>query len=81
VVTLQLTLKIEKESIDYLCGVMAKVIVTVNKSRGLGDTIAKFTQKTGIDKMAKKMAQAAGYEDCGCDARRDTLNRVFPYSK
>ena len=42
---------------------MAKVVVTVNKSRGLGDTIAKVTQKTGIDKMAKKMAQAAGYEE------------------
>ena len=60
---------------------MAKVVVTVNKSRGLGDTIANVTQKTGIDKMAKKMAQAAGYEDCGCDARRDTLNRIFPYDK
>jgi hypothetical protein len=60
---------------------MAKVVVTVNKSRGLGDSIHRFTKSTGIDKVAKAMAQAAGYSDCGCEDRRDTLNRVFPYNK
>ena len=51
------------------------------RSSGLGDSIAKFTSATGIDKLAKKMANAAGKSDCGCDTRRDTLNRVFPYNK
>lgn len=60
---------------------MAKVVVTVNKSRGLGDTIHKAAKSMGIDKVAKAMAQAAGYSDCGCEGRRDTLNRVFPYNK
>ncbi len=50
-------------------------------SRGLGDTIAKVTKATGLDKVADRMAKAAGMEDCGCGQRRDTLNRVFPYKK
>jgi hypothetical protein len=52
-----------------------------NKSRGLGDTIAKVTKATGIDKLANNMAKAMGKEDCGCGQRRDTLNRAFPYKK
>ena len=33
------------------------------KSRGLGDTLEKVFQKTGIDKVAKWVLG----EDCGCD--------------
>tara|TARA_R100001443_G_scaffold87564_1_gene94058 strand:+ start:1739 stop:1912 length:174 start_codon:yes stop_codon:yes gene_type:complete len=51
------------------------------KSRGLGDTIAKVTKATGLDKVANRMAKAAGMDDCGCGQRRDTLNRVFPYKR
>ena len=53
----------------------------LNKSRGLGDTIAKVTKATGLDKVAKTMAKAAGKSGCGCNDRRDTLNRVFPYNR
>ena len=45
------------------------------KSRGLGDTLEKVFQKTGIDKVAKLVLG----EDCGCDTRRDRLNKLFPY--
>ena len=47
------------------------------KSRGLGDSIEKFTQATGIKKVVEKVAGG----DCGCKKRRDSLNRTFPYSK
>jgi len=47
------------------------------KSRGLGDSIEKFTQATGIKKVVEKVAGG----DCGCNKRRDSLNRAFPYSK
>jgi hypothetical protein len=47
------------------------------ESKGLGDTIEKITVKTGI----KKVVKAVAGEDCGCNKRRDTLNRVFPYNK
>jgi len=50
-----------------------------NKSKGLGDTIAKFTEATGIKKVVDTVAKATG-KDCGCGERKDTLNRLFPYN-
>ncbi len=50
----------------------------MHKSKGLGDTIEKFTKATGIKKAVDTVAKAAG-GDCGCGKRKDTLNRVFPY--
>lgn len=50
------------------------------KSKGLGDTIAKITEATGIKKVVEKVAKATG-KDCGCGKRQDTLNRLFPYNK
>jgi hypothetical protein len=44
-------------------------------SQGLGDTIAKVTEATGIKKAVKFLAG----EDCGCDERQERLNRVFKY--
>jgi hypothetical protein len=48
------------------------------KSKGLGDTIEKFTTATGIKKVVETVAKVTG-KDCGCKARRDALNRTFPY--
>ena len=45
------------------------------KSRGLGDTIAKFTKVTGIKKLVKKVVG----ENCGCSERQAALNRFLPY--
>lgn len=53
----------------------------MSKSKGLGDTIEKITKATGIKKVVKEVTKAVGIEDCGCDKRRDTLNRIFPYDK
>ena len=50
-----------------------------NKSKGLGDTIAKITKATGIKKVVDKVSKATG-KDCGCSKRQDTLNRLFPYN-
>ena len=50
------------------------------KSKGLGDSIEKFTKATGIKNVVEKVSKATG-KDCGCNERRDTLNRVFPYKK
>jgi hypothetical protein len=49
-----------------------------NKSRGLGDDIYKITSAVRLDELAKKIAEIVGTEDCGCDERRETLNRIFP---
>ena len=54
--------------------------LTPIKSRGLGDSIEKFTTATGIKKVVDTVAKATN-SDCGCKERRDSLNRMFPYSK
>ena len=50
------------------------------KSEGLGDTIAKITSATKLDKLSESIAAAAGKDDCGCAARREKLNKMFPYN-
>lgn len=45
------------------------------QSKGLGDTIAKVTKATGIDKVVKAVAG----NDCGCEARKKALNKLVPY--
>ena len=51
----------------------------ITKSEGLGDTIAKITHFFGIDVLAKKIAKLRGKEDCGCERRREKLNKVVSY--
>lgn len=48
-----------------------------NQSKGLGDSIAKITKATGIDKVVKVVAG----DDCGCDERKSKLNKLFSYKK
>ncbi len=48
------------------------------KSKGLGDTVAKVTERLKIDVAVKKAFEYFG-SDCGCDARRQKLNKLFPY--
>tara|TARA_B110000977_G_scaffold182953_1_gene245119 strand:- start:3507 stop:3671 length:165 start_codon:yes stop_codon:yes gene_type:complete len=49
-------------------------------SKGLGDTIEKFTKATGIKQIVEKISKATG-KDCGCSKRKDSLNKAFPYDK
>lgn len=50
------------------------------KSRGFGDTVEKWTKAVGIKGVVQKVSKATG-KDCGCNKRRDTLNRMFPYNE
>ena len=50
-------------------------------SRGLGDSISKFTQATGLHSLAQVGARAVGKKDCGCNKRKEKLNKMFPYKK
>jgi len=47
------------------------------KAQGLGDTVEQITKATGIDKLVK----FAFGKDCGCDERKEKLNKMFPYFK
>ena len=44
------------------------------ESKGLGDSIEKFTKATGIKKLVDSIPG-----DCGCNKRKDILNKYFPY--
>ena len=37
-----------------------------NKSKGLGDSIEKFTKATGIHSLAQAGSRLVGKKDCGC---------------
>ena len=52
----------------------SKVVV---ESQGLGDTVEKVLEATGIAKVAKWIMG----EDCGCEERKQKLNELFPYKK
>jgi hypothetical protein len=52
----------------------------LNKSKGLGDTVEKITEATGIKKAVKFVSDITGI-DCGCDKRKEVLNKLFPYKK
>ena len=48
------------------------------KSRGLGDSIEKFTRKTGIKGMVNKVSKGLNVP-CGCEGRQKAMNTLFPY--
>ena len=48
-------------------------------SKGLGDSVEKFTKFTGIKSFAQMTARAVGKKDCGCNKRKNALNKMFPY--
>ena len=51
------------------------------KPQGLGDSIERFTKVTGIKSLVQMGAKTIGKKDCGCNKRKETLNKVFPYKK
>lgn len=55
-----------------------KECVKNQESKGLGDTIEKVTKATGIKQAVDFVFDKLG-KDCGCDKRKEKLNRLFPY--
>ena len=51
------------------------------KSKGLGDSIEKFTRWTGIKSLTELAMGAMGKKDCGCNKRKKWLNERFPYKQ
>mgnify|MGYP003138062831 FL=1 len=48
------------------------------KSEGLGDTLQKIITKSGVEKLVKIISVDS---DCGCNKRKEKLNKMFPYKK
>tara|TARA_R110000744_G_scaffold373039_1_gene485020 strand:- start:368 stop:535 length:168 start_codon:yes stop_codon:yes gene_type:complete len=53
----------------------------MSDSKGLGDSIEKITKATGVKTLTDLAMKATGYKDCGCNDRKNWLNRQFPYYK
>ena len=49
------------------------------KAKGFGDTLEAITEVTGIKAVVEVFSKATGL-DCGCDKRKETLNKLFPYN-
>jgi hypothetical protein len=45
--------------------------------KGLGDVVEHVAKVTGVAAAVKAVAG----DNCGCAARRDALNRAFPFKK
>ena len=54
-----------------------KAEILAAQSEGLGDTVEKVLEVTGVSKLAKWVMG----EDCGCEGRKELLNKFFPYRK
>jgi len=52
----------------------------MNKSIGFGDTVEKFTSNTGIKRLVNSISKGLNIP-CGCQSRRDALNKILPYKK
>ena len=52
-----------------------KAEILAAESKGLGDTVEKVLEVTGIAKVAKWILG----EDCGCEERKQALNKIFRY--
>ena len=50
------------------------------KSRGLGDTVHKFTKATGIKTMVDRLSDGLNIP-CDCESRRKVLNNLVPYDQ
>ena len=50
------------------------------RDKGLGDSIHRFTKATGIKSVVDRVSEGLNIP-CGCEARREALNRMVPYNK
>jgi hypothetical protein len=54
-----------------------KTRTKIKAGGGLGDCVAAVAEKLGLDKVAASYEQSTG-QSCGCEQRREILNRMYP---
>jgi hypothetical protein len=57
-----------------------EMLIMFKKDRGLGDTVERFTKATGIKSMVDRVSDGLNIP-CGCEGRKDALNKMFQYKK
>jgi len=63
---------------NWIRGNVATEWTVQDKSRGLGDTVAKIAHKTGIAKLVEIKTKITG-KPCGCKSRQNKLNEILSY--
>ena len=61
-------------------GRVKKKRVNVKQTTGLGDVVEKVTKATGIKKVVDAVSEKLGV-DCGCDERKERLNKTRFFAK
>jgi len=51
------------------------------ESKGIGDSVEKITKATGLKTLMELMTSSMNLGDCGCEDRKEWLNKEFPYKK
>ena len=49
------------------------------KAKGLGDVVENVTKVTGIKSLMDFSMGVVGKKDCGCNKRKEWLNKKFPF--
>lgn len=57
------------------------MIQVIKKHKGLGDTVEFILDKTGLSYAVKSAASSVGITDCGCEERKEKLNKLIPYGR
>ena len=65
---------------ELQCSGVQLLLHNMGKSQGFGDSVEKFTEATGIKTFVDKVSQGLNIP-CGCQQRKETLNKVFPYKQ
>jgi len=51
-----------------------------NHIEGAGDVVQAVAKATGIEAVVKTVEKVTG-KDCGCDKRREALNKAIPFKE
>ena len=54
--------------------------IELTESVGLGDVVEKITKVTGVKKVVEAISKKLD-KDCGCDKRKETLNKIPIFRK
>ena len=54
---------------------------SLNKQKGLGEVVENVTKVTGIKSLMELGMRATGKKDCGCNKRKEWLNKKSPLNK
>lgn len=53
----------------------------IKNHKGLGDTVEAITESIGLKKVIDEFFDKRNSEGCGCQKRKENLNKWFPYKK